>query len=177
MRPAESGSRPCRTYMSCPTIPRPHARHRSASWSAVAVACKVVIDWPGGMTALPRPGTTLSEESALVSAFISGQELSRLFYEEAVRPILDATFPDVRHSAALLGRGSEVLGFDDEMSTDHDWKPRVLLFLREDDHARLAEAIREALSHQLPPPFGDQPTYCAILTLRGYVLEHLDFDI
>jgi hypothetical protein len=28
-----------------------------------------------------------------VSAFISGQELSWLFYEEAVRPILDATFP------------------------------------------------------------------------------------
>jgi hypothetical protein len=112
-----------------------------------------------------------------VSAFVSGQELSRLFYEEVVRPILDATFPGVRHSAALLGRGSEVLGFDDEMSTDHDWKPRVLLFLREGDHARLGEAIREALSHQLPPRFGDQPTDCAILTVRGYVLEHLDFDI
>jgi hypothetical protein len=117
------------------------------------------------------------EESALVSAFISGQELSRLFYEEVVRPILDATFRGVRHSAALLGRGSEVLGFDDEMSTDHDWKPRVLLFLREDDHARLSEAIREALSHQLPPQFRDQPTDYAILTLRGYILEHLDFDI
>jgi Domain of unknown function (DUF4037) len=112
-----------------------------------------------------------------VSAFISGQELSRLFYEEAVRPILDATFPGVRHSAALLGRGSEVLGFDDEMSTDHDWRPRVLLFLLEDDCARLGEAIREALNLQLPPRFGNQPTDYAILTLRGYVLEHLDFDI
>jgi hypothetical protein len=112
-----------------------------------------------------------------VSAFISGQALSRLFYEEVVRPMLDATFPGVQHSAALLGRGSEVLGFDDEMSTDHDWKARVLLFLREDDHARLGDAIREALSSQLPPRSGDQPTDCAILTLRGYVLEHLDFDI
>ena len=111
-----------------------------------------------------------------MSAFISGQELSRLFYENMVRPILDATFPGVRHSAALLGRGSEVLGFDDEMSTDHDWKPRVLLFLGEDDHARLGESIREALSHQLPPQFGEQPTD-SIPTLRGYVLEHLDFDI
>ncbi len=112
-----------------------------------------------------------------MSAFISGQELSRLFYEEAVRPILDARFPGVRHSAALLGRGSEVLGFDDEMSTDHDWNPRVLLFLREDDHARLGEAIGEALSQQLPPRFADQATDYAILTLRSYVLEHLDFDI
>ena len=112
-----------------------------------------------------------------MSAFISGQELSRLFYVEAVRPILDAGFPGVRHSAALLGRGSEVLGFDDEMSTDHDWNPRVLLFLREDDHARVGEAIGDALSHQLPPRFADQPTDYAILTLRGYVLEHLDFDL
>jgi hypothetical protein len=112
-----------------------------------------------------------------VSAFISGQELSRSFYEAGVRPILDALFPGVRHSAALLGRGSEVLGFDDEMSTDHDWKPRVLLFLREEDHARLGEAIRETLIQQLPPRFRDQPTGCEILTLRGYVLEHLDFDI
>ena len=112
-----------------------------------------------------------------MSAFISGQELSRLFYEQGVRPVLDATFPGVRHSAALLGRGSEVLGFDDEMSTDHDWRPRVLLFLREDDHARLGDAIREALSHRLPPQFGDQPADYPILTLRGYVLEHLDLDI
>jgi hypothetical protein len=112
-----------------------------------------------------------------VSAFISGQEQSRLFYENMVRPILDATFPGVRHGAALLGRGSEVLGFDDEMSTDHDWKPRVLLFLGEDDRVRLGASIHEALSNQLPPQFGDQPTDYAILTLRGYVLEHLDLDI
>jgi hypothetical protein len=113
-----------------------------------------------------------------VSAFISGQELSRLFYEEVVRPLLDAKFPGVQHSAALIGRGSEVLGFDDEMSTDHDWSPRVLLLLGEDDHARLGGAIRDVLSHQLPSRFrGHQPGDCAILTLRGYVLEHLDFDI
>jgi hypothetical protein len=55
-----------------------------------------------------------------VSAFISGLELSRQFYQEAVRPILVAAFPGLPHSAALLSRGSEVLGFDDEMSSDHN---------------------------------------------------------
>ena len=55
-----------------------------------------------------------------MTAFIPGLELSRLFYQEAVRPILDAVFPGLPHSAALLGRGSEVLGFDDAMSTDHN---------------------------------------------------------
>ncbi len=44
--------------------------------------------------------------------FIPGLELSRLFYEEAVKPILDADFPDLRYDAALIGFGSEVLGFD-----------------------------------------------------------------
>jgi hypothetical protein len=112
-----------------------------------------------------------------VSAFISGLELSRRFYQESVRPTLDAAFPGLPHGAALLGRGSEVLGFDDEMSTDHNWEPRVLLFLREDDHARHGDAIGETLRKGLPPRFLDHPTDHAILTLRGYFLEHLDFDI
>ena len=56
-----------------------------------------------------------------MTAFVSGLELSRQFYHRLVRPILHAEFPGLRHGAALPGRGSEVLGFDDEMSTDHDW--------------------------------------------------------
>ncbi|MGH3486571.1 MAG: DUF4037 domain-containing protein [Actinopolymorphaceae bacterium] len=112
-----------------------------------------------------------------MSAFMSGLELSRLFYQEAVRPILEASFPGIRHSAALLGRGSEVLGFDDETSRDHDWGAHVLLFLREEDHARHSAAIGEALRQGLPPRFRDHPTDCAIHSLRNYFLEHLDFDI
>ena len=44
--------------------------------------------------------------------FIKGLELSELFYEQAVKPILAKSFPDLTYSAALIGRGSEVLGFD-----------------------------------------------------------------
>jgi hypothetical protein len=55
--------------------------------------------------------------------FVSGADLSRRFYHDEVRPLLDE-----RHSAALLGPGSEVLGFDTARSTDHDWGPRVQLF-------------------------------------------------
>lgn len=43
--------------------------------------------------------------------FVPGLELSRSFYEEVVRPLLDDAFPGLVHSAALLGPGSEVLGF------------------------------------------------------------------
>lgn len=110
-------------------------------------------------------------------AFISGLELSRVFYQEAVRPILDGRFPGLPHSAALLGRGSEVLGFDDELSTDHDWKARVLLFLRDEDHARHGDALGEALRHELPSRFRDHSTDYGVHTLRGYFLGHLAFDI
>jgi hypothetical protein len=62
--------------------------------------------------------------------FIPGLELASKFYEEAVRPILESVFSALPYSAALIGSGSEVLGFDNEMSADHHWGPRVMLFLR-----------------------------------------------
>ena len=109
--------------------------------------------------------------------FISGLELSRRFYQESVRPTLLETFPGLAHSAALLGRGSEVLGFDDEMSTDHNSEARVLLFLRDEDQARQGDAIAKTLRERLPARFHDRATDHAIFTIRAYVLEHLGFDI
>ena len=44
--------------------------------------------------------------------FISGLELNRAYYEEAVRPILASHAPDLAYSAALIGYGSDVLGYD-----------------------------------------------------------------
>ncbi len=37
-----------------------------------------------------------------MAQFIQGLELSRLYYLEAVKPILDAHFPDLRYDAALI---------------------------------------------------------------------------
>ncbi|HEX8116928.1 MAG TPA: hypothetical protein VF521_06635, partial [Pyrinomonadaceae bacterium] len=90
--------------------------------------------------------------------FVKGLELSRLFFEEAVRPALAAEFPRLRYAAALLGTGSEVLGFDTEMSADHGWGPRVDLFLRDDDYAAARDRVREALRHRLPHSFRGYPT-------------------
>ena len=55
--------------------------------------------------------------------------------------MLDAEFPGLRHSAALIGAGSEVLGFDTPMSSDHHWGPRAILFLAEDDYERQRDTI------------------------------------
>ena len=88
--------------------------------------------------------------------FIPGIELSRRFYEESVHPLLAEDFPRLAYAAALIGPGSEVLGFDSEMSMDHDWGPRLLLFVREED-ARLREAIGDMLSKRLPATFAGFP--------------------
>lgn len=82
-------------------------------------------------------------------AFLPGRELSRRFYDEAVRPLLEEHFHRLPHAAVHIGKGSDVLGFDTEMSRDHGWGPSVHIFLRDED-AHLAEGIRDILSRYLP---------------------------
>ena len=134
--------------------------------------------------------------------FVKGLELSRLFYEEAVRPVLEESFPDLRYAAALLGTGSEVLGFDTEMSADHGWGPRFDLFLREEDYEGARASVKETLRRKLPHSFRGYPTSFTdpdpndngvqrpeergdgpvnhkveIMTPRGFIQGYLDFDI
>ena len=90
--------------------------------------------------------------------FIPGLELGRRFYQEAVRPILDADFPGLRHSAALIGTGSEVLGFDTPMSSDHHWGPRAMLFMAENDCERQRDRSTESFRWKLPHRFQGYPT-------------------
>lgn len=65
--------------------------------------------------------------------FVPGLRLCHRYYTEAVRPLLTEAYPDLRYAAGRLGAGSEVLGFDTERSVDHDWGPRLELFLTPDD--------------------------------------------
>jgi hypothetical protein len=82
--------------------------------------------------------------------FIKGLELSELFYQEAVEPLMAQGFPELNYSVALLGLGSEVLGFDTEQSMDHDWGPRLMLFLAEKDHEAYQGDIDQMLRQKLP---------------------------
>ncbi len=135
--------------------------------------------------------------------FIPGLRLSELFYREAVGPLLDSHFPGLPHSAALIGFGSDVIGLDTEMSTDHCWGPRLVLFLREEDNPRLSPQVDAALRQHLPLSFygystnysapsqipGDLGTYwqqpiqsgpvnhaVEIVTLSGYLRAYLGID-
>jgi hypothetical protein len=89
--------------------------------------------------------------------FVPGLDLSRRFYSEAVRPILAREVPNLPHSSALMGYGSDVLGFDTPQSTDHNWGPRLQLFLSPEDLGQQRDRIDLALREQLPHTFLGYP--------------------
>lgn len=90
--------------------------------------------------------------------FIPGLQLSEAFYHEAVKPLLDEVFPDLIYTAALVGSGSEILGYDTPMSTDHHWGPRLLLFVRDEDFSR-RDDLHALFSRRLPYTFQGYSTH------------------
>lgn len=92
-------------------------------------------------------------------AFTPGLELNRSFYFSAVRPLIASAFPRLVYSAALLGPGSDVLGYDTPRSTDHDWGLRMQVFLGKRDEASLNRSLWKHLSHNLPVAFRGHSTH------------------
>src|SRR6185503_5452738 len=85
--------------------------------------------------------------------FLPGLELSERFFHEALKPLLEKDFPGLAYGAARLDQGSDVLGFDTPQSMDHDWGPRLTLFLAPADLERERDRIDAALGHGLPSEF------------------------
>ncbi|WIG57923.1 MAG: hypothetical protein OJF49_000668 [Ktedonobacterales bacterium] len=116
--------------------------------------------------------------------FVPGLDLSRAFYAEAVRPILASQFPDLVYAAALIGYGSDVLGYDTPRSTDHEWGPRLLLFLPDEVAPSLGDAIEDALRAALPVEFmgystsfgpkDAQGVRLRVLGEPGHITHHVD---
>lgn len=97
-----------------------------------------------------------------MSKFLPGLVLSEKYFTELVQPLLNQHFPGLKYSAALIGYGSEVLGFDTEMSMDHAWAARMQLFVGEDDLSlggKIDEMLRAELpTHFLGFPLGTKPS-------------------
>ncbi len=83
-------------------------------------------------------------------SFIQGLKLSQIFFEDALKPLLEKYYPLLQYDASLIGPGSEVLGFDDHISSDHHWGPRLQLFLSETDYHSLHQKIDLLLRQKLP---------------------------
>ncbi|MDR0818491.1 MAG: DUF4037 domain-containing protein [Oscillospiraceae bacterium] len=78
---------------------------------------------------------------------MKGLELSRRYWAEVVSPALTERFGDrftLRAAAGLVGDGSECYGFDDETSQDHDFGPRVQIWLNDSDYAEFGAELQSA---------------------------------
>lgn len=86
-----------------------------------------------------------------------GIGLSQRFHEKVVGPILHDNFPHMSYAAARVGLGSEILGFDSEISADHDYGPNVQIFLPATSFSTIASAVMKALDSNLPRTFEGWP--------------------
>ena len=62
---------------------------------------------------------------------LKGLEISKAFYDEYGKPMLEERFSELVPylAAGLIGSGSECYGYDDEVSRDHDFEPGFCIFL------------------------------------------------
>ena len=111
--------------------------------------------------------------------FVSGIDLARMFYIEVVQPLIKGQ----AHSAARLGSGSEVLGFDTPRSTDHGWGPRLHIFVAPSE----VDALQTIIDSSLPEEFQGWPVYFGwdevavqhhvnVAPLGEWLESHLGFD-
>lgn len=87
---------------------------------------------------------------------MKGLELARRYYEEYGKKMLEEEFSDILPFLAvgLVGSGSECLGFDDELSEDHDFEPGFCIFLPGEEIVDRKEAFRlERAYAKLPKEF------------------------
>ncbi len=85
---------------------------------------------------------------------MQGLEIAREYYLQHGKPMLEEQFPDVidRIAVGLAGEGSECLGFDDEISRDHDFEAGFCLWITEEDEQEFGFRLQRAYS-KLPKEF------------------------
>ena len=87
---------------------------------------------------------------------MNGLELSKAYFEEYGKPMLENDFAELMPYIAvgLFGSGSECFGFDDDISTDHDFEPGFCIFLPDEDTVdRRSAFLLERAYAKLPKEF------------------------
>ncbi len=80
--------------------------------------------------------------------------MSEAYFFNVGLPLLAEKFPWFKEkiAAGLVGEGSECLGFDDDLSRDHDWGPSFCLWLTEGDFYKIGPELQKAYN-SLPAEF------------------------
>lgn len=133
----------------------------------------------------------IEEDNKKEHKYIKGMELSRRFYEEYGRPMIHERFPEYeeRITTGLVGRGSQCYGFDDELSTDHDFGPDFCMWVDDDVYDEIGDELEKAYDElpgeylgykrvMITPPDGrrvgvirTKGFYCRILEISEDILD------
>ncbi len=99
-------------------------------------------------------GHISSEREREENAGITGLELSRKYYERYGQPMIHDFFPEYedRIAVGLVGEGSECFGFDDKVSTDHDFGPGFCMWLAKEDYKKIGKKLQKEYN-RLPKEF------------------------
>ena len=86
---------------------------------------------------------------------MKGRELAEKYFVEVISGLIDNNFPMLRnkYAAGLIGYGSDVLGHDDEISRDHEWGPRCIIWLNDNDYNDYSTVLDQHFKEFLPSNF------------------------
>ena len=76
--------------------------------------------------------------------WISNLDRSKALYEKYGRTMIHEKFPayEERIAVGFVGEGSDCFGFDDEISTDHDYAPGFCMWLLQSDYDQIGERLQ-----------------------------------
>ncbi len=85
---------------------------------------------------------------------MQAMEICRKFYESFGKRMIEENFPEYanRIAVGLCGQGSECLGFDDQISADHDYEVGFCIFLTKEDEKEIGFKLERAYA-KLPREF------------------------
>lgn len=108
------------------------------------------------------------------SIFLPGQELAARLFHEAIQPLMEHHAPGVPYASGLLGPGSDVLGYDMERSMDHDWGPRQIIFLAEEELLEWHDALDQMFLQCLPRRIAGFPTRFRAFAEEPFIVHMAD---
>lgn len=86
---------------------------------------------------------------------MKGMELAKAYYEKYGAGMIESVCSKAdaeKIAVGLVGEGSQCFGFDDEISTDHDFGPGFCIWLNEELYGRIGWLLSQAYS-KLPSEF------------------------
>lgn len=106
------------------------------------------------------------------TSWIKNLARCKMFYEKYGKPMLQSKFSEYeeRIAVGLVGEGSDCFGFDDCISTDHDYAIGFCMWLREEDYREIGEELQMQYE-MLLKEYGDLPDYHPFLDRRRGVFS------